>query len=89
MTDITSPKALADLAGTAVACMLNRHPVVITHEAPYDRPRGWPLPIKRMPIGQPQSYRPLAILDYIEYALVEQERAQLAAAKQSDWSDLV
>ncbi len=60
---------LEALGQSALAALLAGQPVTITHEPGWRRPRGWPLPIKRVPDGTPQAYRPLAVLEYIDGAV--------------------
>lgn len=76
MTEIQS------LAKHAVECMIKREPVLITHEVGWERPKNWPLPIKRVhnpggPVTQP--YRPMAILEYCECVLSEKPE------QEEDW----
>jgi hypothetical protein len=67
---------LETLGQSALAALLAGHPVSITHEPGWQRPKGWPLPIKRVPDGTPQAYRPIAVLEFIDRAVkgtVEEE----------------
>lgn len=72
MDDLTSRAALERLAQMAVGAMLGREPVIVVHAIGFERPANWPLPIKRVPDGLPQCYRPLAILEYVEWALSQE-----------------
>ncbi len=65
----------------AAQCMLERRAVVLTHPAGWQRPPYWPLPqVKGRPAADgsvTQSYRPLAILEYADYALGEAAKGEL------------
>ena len=78
--DIRAWKALSRLASIAIAMLLVRKPVTVKFDLHYDRPKGWPLPIKKAAPGEPQDYRPLAILDFVEYQLDQRDRAGKAPA---------
>jgi len=67
------PPALEYLARQALQHLLDQRPMTIAHAANWQREPGFPLPIKR---GTPdadgithQSYRPLAILEYVHDSL--------------------
>lgn len=60
---------LPSLAQAALAALLAGQPLMVTHEPGWQRPKGWPLPVKRVPDGTPQAYRPLAVLEYIDSAV--------------------
>ena len=57
------------LAFQATDCLLNKHPVTVTHSAGWQRPANWPLPIKREAPSADgsvtQNYRPIAVLEWI------------------------
>lgn len=57
------------LAFDAVSCMIARTHVVVNHP-PEGWPKGFPLPVKRVP-GDTQSYRPLAVLEWVNEKLGE------------------
>lgn len=57
------------LAFDAVSCMFARTTIVIAHP-PGEWPKGFPLPVKRVP-GNIQSYRPLAVLEWVNEKLGE------------------
>lgn len=60
---------LSVLAFDAVSCIFARTTIVITHPSS-DWPKGFPLPVKRVP-GDTQSYRPLAVLEWVNEKLGE------------------
>jgi len=68
---------MRELAQQAMEAMLTQQPVTLTHPAGWQR-NGFPLPIKREKANEDgsttQTYRPLAIFEYI------QEQLALAAA---------
>jgi len=61
------------LATQALACLLAQKPVSVTHEAGWQRPVGWPLPMeKKKPSADgttTQNYRAIAILEYVDETL--------------------
>jgi len=57
------------LAFDALNCMIARTPITITHPSS-EWPKGFPLPVKRVP-GDTQSYRPLAVLEWVNEKLGE------------------
>ena len=65
---------LKSLVEKAAESLLSQQTVSITHEANWKR-NGFPLPIKRMTASEDgtitQSYRPLALLEYVHECLVE------------------
>lgn len=68
---------MRELAQQAMEAMLAQQPVTLTHPSGWQR-NGFPLPIKREKANEDgsttQTYRPLAIFEYI------QEQLALAAA---------
>ena len=49
-------------------------------EAPL-RESNFPLPVKREPAGEPQSYRPLAVLEWVDAELRGENKAQEMKAR--------
>lgn len=77
---MTAPVALIYLANLATKHLLAQTSVPITHDAEWQRPTNWPLPVKK---GTPdaqgsvqQNYRPLAILEYVHSALANLPEAE-------------
>jgi len=75
-------RELDNLARYAAGCMLRQIPVEVTHDGD-KKPKGFPLPIKKMAPGADgllrQEYRPLAILEYVHEVLSGEIAAQAAA----------
>lgn len=71
---------MKELAQQALDCLLEQRPVVITHPAGWKRDNGFPLPIKKEKPSEDgtttQTYRPVAIFEWIH------ERLSLEAAAQ-------
>ena len=67
--------SIENYAHLAAQCMVERKPVTLTHAPGWQRPTNWPLPmVKGTPAADgslTQNYRPLAILEYVDYALGE------------------
>lgn len=74
MSGALNPKLLGQMA---LDCILSRDPVTITHPPGWERSPGFPLPIKRMPPSGDgsvtQTYRPIAILEYVDDVLQDEE----------------
>ena len=79
---------MKELAQQAVDALLEQRPVVVTHPAGWARESGWPLPIKREKPGADgattQTYRPLAILEYIHEKLAIEAAAQRAKERAAE-----
>ena len=76
--DVTDLTALVLLSDEACCAMHERRGVTVQFDLQWDRPKGWPLPIVKAAPGEPQVYRPLAILDFVEYQLTLAERRERA-----------
>lgn len=63
---------LNELAKQATFCLLTQQSITVVHAADWKR-EGFPLPIKKMPADADgttaQSYRPLAIFEYVHEVL--------------------
>lgn len=74
---------LKSLVEKAAESLLSQQTVSITHEANWKR-NGFPLPIKRMTASEDgtitQSYRPLALLEYVHECLVESAKHKVDKA---------
>jgi hypothetical protein len=58
----TDPRELIRMASKA---LLAQHPVAMVLPAGWERPRGFPLPIKATPNSNVREYRPLAVLEWV------------------------
>lgn len=71
---------ISDLAVDAVNAMLMRIPMTITHPEGWQRPENWPLPIEKVPLAadgtRTQTYRPMAIIEYVERTFASAEKAE-------------
>ena len=63
------------LVSAAAEALLMQQPVRLL-SASWERPNNFPLPIKREPAGTPQSYRPLAILEWVDAELRGENRGR-------------
>lgn len=62
----TDPLTLVSVAAEA---LLGRKFVRMALPPDWTRPHNFPLPVSRQPAGEPQSYRPLAILEWVDSEL--------------------
>ncbi len=71
---------LENLAVAACTCLVRREPITMTHAPGWQRPVNWPLPKTRAKPAADgsltQDYRPLAILEYVGWALGELEKEE-------------
>ena len=74
MTPFTTD--LPTLVALASAALLAQEPVRMVLPADWARPHDFPLPVKREPAGEPQSYRPLAIMEWVDAELRGENKAQ-------------
>ena len=78
---LTCP-TVSSLAHAALEALLTQALVTLTHEPMWER-KGFPLPTKRMPANPDgtvtQTYRPLALLEYVDENLRD-EAARLKAS---------
>lgn len=74
MTPFTTD--LPTLVALAGAALLAQEPVRMVLLPDWTRPHNFPLPVKREPAGEPQSYRPLAILEWVNAELSGENKAQ-------------
>ena len=94
MTDIT--RDLKTIATLAVEHLLQNTPVVLTLPPNWERPEFFPLPITRdkksKGAGAKQSYRPMALLEYVSETIDgrikgDKIRERLAAGRANDDDD--
>ena len=74
MTPFTTD--LPTLVALASAALLAQEPVRMVLPPDWVRPHNFPLPVKREPAGEPQSYRPLAISEWVDAELRGENKAQ-------------
>lgn len=74
----TDPSTLVSLASAA---LLERKFVQMVLPAGWTRPHNFPLPVKREPADEPQSYRPLAVLEWVDAELRGENKAQEMKAR--------
>ena len=74
MTPFTTD--LPALVALASAALLAQEPVQMVLPADWARPHNFPLPVKREPAGEPQSYRPLALMEWVDAELRGENKAQ-------------
>lgn len=67
---------LPTLVALASAALLEQEPVRMVLPADWARPHNFPLPVSRQPSGEPQSYRPLAVLEWVDAYLRGENKAQ-------------
>ena len=84
MTPFTTD--LPTLVALASAALLAQEPVRMVLPPDWARPHNFPLPVSRQPSGEPQSYRPLAVLEWVDAYLrgentAQEMKARHAAAK--------
>lgn len=72
---------LPTLVALASAALLAQEPVRMVLPPDWARPHNFPLPIKREPAGEPQSYRPLAIMEWVDADLRGENKAQEMKAR--------
>lgn len=82
---------LENLAVGATTCMVCREPVACTHGPGWKRPPNWPLPIRKGTLAPDgtltQTYRPIAILEYVDGALAALAALDREAAPDDDDDD--
>lgn len=72
---------LPTLVAAASTALLTQQPVQMTLPADWTRPHNFPLPVKREPAGVPQSYRPLAVLEWVDAELRGENKAREMSAR--------
>ena len=74
----TDPLTLVSVAAEA---LLTQQPVRLLLPAGWERPNNFPLPIKREPAGTTQSYRPLAMLEWVDAELRGENKGRAMAER--------
>jgi hypothetical protein len=79
MTNFTTD--LPTLVTLSAGALLQQKPVEMVLGAGWERPANFPLPIKRRAADQPQSYRPLAILEWVDAELRGENKGRAMAGR--------
>lgn len=72
---------LPTLVALSSAALLMQEPVRMTLPPDWARPHNFPLPVKRQSAGEMQSYRPLAVLEWIDAELRGENKSREMLAR--------